>query len=130
LVHRDFQSQNILIRNGQAHLIDFQGMRPGLAHYDLASLLFDPYVDLSEAERDELLEHYCGEKPGSEFLTTLRLCAMQRLMQALGAYGFLGLVKDHKHFLQHIPKAVLSLHEVVARIDGLDLFKKSLAELQ
>jgi len=63
LVHRDFQSQNILVRNSQAYLIDFQGMRPGLAHYDLASVLFDPYVDLSQAERDELLEHYCGEKP-------------------------------------------------------------------
>ena len=48
LVHRDFQSQNIIIRNGQAHLIDFQGMRPGLAEYDLASLLYDPYVDLPE----------------------------------------------------------------------------------
>jgi N-acetylmuramate 1-kinase len=130
LVHRDFQSQNILVRNGQAYLIDFQGMRPGLAHYDLASLLFDPYVDLSEAERDELLEHYCGERPKAEFVATLRLCAMQRLMQALGAYGFLGLVKDHKHFLQYIPKAIRSLHDVVAAIDGFDLFRKSLAELQ
>jgi len=130
LVHRDFQSQNILLRNGQAYLIDFQGMRPGLAHYDLASLLYDPYVDLTDAERDELLVHYCGEKPSAAFLRTMRLCAMQRLMQALGAYGFLGLVKDHKHFLQHIPKAINSLREVVTEIDGLDLFKKSLAELQ
>jgi len=130
LVHRDFQSQNILVRNGQAYLIDFQGMRPGLAHYDLASLLFDPYVDLSSAERDELLAYYCGENPSPDFLDTLRLCAMQRLMQALGAYGFLGLVKDHKHFLQYIPKAVRSLREVVVEIDGLDLFKQSLAELK
>ncbi len=129
LVHRDFQSQNILLRNGQAYLIDFQGMRPGLAQYDLASLLYDPYVDLSDAERDELLEHYCGEKPSADFLETLRLCAMQRLMQALGAYGFLGLVKDHKHFLEHIPKAVRSLHGIVGEIDGLELFDKSLAEL-
>ena len=111
LVHRDFQSQNILLRNGQAYLIDFQGMRPGLAQYDLASLLYDPYVDLSDAERGELLEHYCGEHPSAEFRQTLRVCAMQRLMQALGAYGFLGLVKEHKHFLQHIPKAVRSLRE-------------------
>ncbi len=129
LVHRDFQSQNILLRNGQAYLIDFQGMRPGLAQYDLASLLYDPYVDLSDAERDELLEYYCGEKPSGDFLETLRLCAMQRLMQALGAYGFLGLVKDHKHFLEHIPKAVRSLHGIVGEIDGLELFDKSLAEL-
>src|SRR5207237_3366308 len=82
LVHRDFQSQNILLRNGQAHLIDFQGMRPGLAQYDLASLLYDPYVDLSAVERHELLAHYCGENPTPEFLETLQLCAMQRLMQA------------------------------------------------
>ena len=129
LVHRDFQSQNILIRNSQAYLIDFQGMRPGLAQYDLASVLFDPYVDLTEAEREELLEHYCGEKPSDDFRKTLRLCAMQRLMQALGAYGFLGLVKGHDHFLQHIPKAVNSLHGTVSEIDGLDLFKNLLAEL-
>ena len=130
LVHRDFQSQNILIRNGQAYLIDFQGMRPGLAQYDLASLLFDPYVDLSDGERGELLDHYCGGKPSAEFLQILRLCAMQRLMQALGAYGFLGLVKDHKHFLEHIPKAVRSLHEVVREIPGLELFEKILVELE
>jgi aminoglycoside/choline kinase family phosphotransferase len=129
LVHRDFQSQNILLRNGQAYLIDFQGMRPGLAQYDLASLLYDPYVELSDAERDELLEHYCCEKPGADFLETLRLCAMQRLMQALGAYGFLGLVKDHKHFLQHIPKAVSSLREFVGNIAGLESLEDFLARL-
>jgi N-acetylmuramate 1-kinase len=129
LVHRDFQSQNILIRNSQAHLIDFQGMRPGLAQYDLASLLYDPYVDLTDTERDELLEHYCSHKPDDDFRKTLRLCAMQRLMQALGAYGFLGLVKGHKHFLEHIPKAVNSLRQVVADTAGLDLFKNLLAEL-
>jgi len=130
LVHRDFQSQNILVRNGQAYLIDFQGMRPGLAQYDLASLLYDPYVDLTGAERNELLEHYCGQKPDADFLEALRLCAMQRLMQALGAYGFLGLVKGHKHFLEHIPKAVNALCEVVTRIDGLELFENLLSGLR
>jgi aminoglycoside/choline kinase family phosphotransferase len=130
LVHRDFQSQNILLRNSQAYLIDFQGMRPGLAHYDLASLLYDPYVDQTEDERNELLEHYCGGKPDQDFTETLRLCAMQRLMQALGAYGFLGLVKGHQHFLQHIPKAVRSLGEVVSEVDGLESFKNLLARLR
>ncbi len=125
LVHRDFQSQNIIIRNSQAHLIDFQGMRLGLAEYDLASLLYDPYVKLSSAECEELLSHYraivaANNKPvRAQFDETLRRCAMQRLMQALGAYSFLGLVKGHKHFLQHIPKAVRSLRNVVAKIDNL-----------
>ena len=129
LVHRDFQSQNILLRNGQAYLIDFQGMRPGLAHYDLASLLYDPYVDLSDTERDELLEHYCGDEPDTDFLETLRLCAMQRLMQALGAYGFLGLAKGYTDFLEYIPGAVSSLREVVGKTAGLESLEKSLAAL-
>src|SRR5206468_10207614 len=90
LVHRDFQSQNIIIQNGQANLIDFQGMRPGLAEYDLASLVYDPYVDLSEAERAELIAYYRGRQLENgitidgDFDLKLRLCAMQRLMQALG----------------------------------------------
>jgi N-acetylmuramate 1-kinase len=125
LVHRDFQSQNLIIRNGQAYLIDFQGMRPGLAHYDLASLLYDPYVDLSETERAELIGYYrerqirSGININGEFDSTLRFCAMQRLMQALGAYGFLGLVKGHKHFLEHIPVAMKSLCRIVGEVNGL-----------
>src|SRR5216110_243643 len=94
LVHRDFQSQNIIIENGQANLIDFQGMRPGLAEYDLASLLYDPYVDLAETERAELITYYREQQSNSEttrdgdFVFKLRLCAMQSLMQAIGAYFF------------------------------------------
>src|SRR5215471_6934161 len=125
LVHRDFQSQNIIIQNGQANLIDFQGMRPGLAEYDLASLLFDPYVDLTEAERAQLIAYYRdrqvenGIAIDGDLDLKLRLCAMQRLMQALGAYGFLGLVKGHKQFLKHMPAALKSLRRIVAEIDGL-----------
>lgn len=135
LVHRDFQSQNIIIRNGQANLIDFQGMRPGLAEYDLASLLFDPYVELSDAERSELIGYYRQKKTDNgrtvdqQFDDTLELCAMQRLMQALGAYGYLGLVRGHEHFLQYIPKAVCSLREIVAKVDDLKPLAALLVDL-
>jgi hypothetical protein len=121
LVHRDFQSQNIIVRNGLAYLIDFQGMRPGLAEYDVASLLYDPYVKLSDAERDDLSEYYIerqkefGWDVRSQFEEVLPLCAIQRLMQALGAYGFLGLVKKHETFLQHIPSALASLGGIVSQ---------------
>lgn len=135
LVHRDFQSQNIIIQNGQANLIDFQGMRPGLAEYDLASLLYDPYVELTDAERAELIAYYRGRQLENgvtidgDFDLKLRLCAMQRLMQALGAYGFLGLVKGHKHFLQYIPNALRSLRTVVSKIDNLQRLAFFLAEV-
>jgi N-acetylmuramate 1-kinase len=135
LVHRDFQSQNILLRNSQAYLIDFQGMRPGLAEYDLASLLFDPYVDLAGEEQLELIGYYKqkqaenGRIVNYEFDQTLRLCAMQRLMQALGAYGFLGLVKGHKQFLEHISTAMKSLRGIVSEIGGLEKLETALTRL-
>jgi len=135
LVHRDFQSQNIIIQDGYANLIDFQGMRPGLAEYDLASLIFDPYVDLSDQERSELLTYYRHRQPQNRRTLdgisneTLQFCVTQRLMQALGAYGYLGLVKGNRNFLQYIPSAVRSLHDTIARIDGLDPLASCLAEL-
>ena len=135
LVHRDFQSQNVIIQNGQANLIDFQGMRPGLAEYDLASLLFDPYVELSAAERSELIGYYRqkqtdnGRGADGQFDDTLQLCAMQRMMQALGAYGFLGLVRGHEHFLRYIPRAMLSLRGVVGKIEDLKPLASLLADL-
>jgi len=132
VVHRDFQSQNIIVRAGHAYLIDFQGMRPGLAEYDLASLLFDPYMRLSLAEREELWSYY-RERRGlgvaTEMRGTLRLCAMQRLMQALGAYGFLGLVKGNRQFLAHVPAALDLLCKVVSEIDLLQPLGVALASL-
>ncbi len=126
LVHRDFQSQNIVIKDGEACFIDFQGLRPGLVQYDLASVLYDPYVKLASSERAELLEYYLdewrslgGDIP-ADFAEVYDLCAMQRLMQALGAYGFLGLVKERAEFLAHIPAALASLREVVARVSGVE----------
>ena len=125
LVHRDFQSQNIIVRNGFAFLIDFQGMRPGLAEYDVASLVWDPYVRLSDAERQELIAYYieqqhaAGCDAGTQMEEVLPLCAIQRLMQALGAYGYLGLVKNQAAFLQHIPAALKSLAALLSKQPGL-----------
>jgi aminoglycoside/choline kinase family phosphotransferase len=134
LVHRDFQSQNIIVRNAQAYLIDFQGMRPGLAQYDVASLLFDPYVQLTEAARGELIEYYIERQKESgwdcreNFSEILSLCAIQRLMQALGAYGFLGLVKKHTTFLKYIPGALDSLRTLLSQHSGFEPLEQAVNE--
>ena len=60
LVHRDFQSRNVMLRNEEPFLIDFQGMRFGNPFYDLGSLLCDPYVTLSGSEQEDLLSFYYG----------------------------------------------------------------------
>ena len=133
LVHRDFQSQNVMIRDGQPAFIDFQGLRPGLAPYDLASLLLDPYASLPAAERDALFTHYLAianvENP-AHFRALYDLCAMQRLMQALGAYGKLGHTDARPHFLTHIPAAIALLHEVMTKVPGLQMLSTLLGELR
>jgi aminoglycoside/choline kinase family phosphotransferase len=115
-VHRDFQSQNVIIRNGEAWMIDYQGMRPGRPEYDLASLLYDPYVTLTPDERRELRDYYFGlrrDDGGDCTEDRLAMCACQRLMQALGAYGKLGVGDGKTVFLGHIRPAVKNLRAVL-----------------
>jgi N-acetylmuramate 1-kinase len=111
LVHRDFQSQNIMLRGSDAWFVDYQGLRLGLAEYDVASLLFDPYVTLTDSCRDDLLHFYAEQRGVSTFelRETFYLCAAQRLMQALGAYGNLSRNLGKPRFKEHIPAAVANL---------------------
>ena len=107
LVHRDFQSRNVMIRDGEPVLIDFQGMRAGTFFYDLGSLLCDPYVALADEERLDLLAYYYDlSKSSMEWKAFQKMfwnASALRLMQALGAYGFLALRKNLTGFLEHIP---------------------------
>jgi N-acetylmuramate 1-kinase len=133
LIHRDFQSQNILICDEQAYLIDFQGMRPGLGAYDLASLLYDPYVTLSSAEREQMIDYYLDGHGHSgsrdEFIDLFLRCALQRLLQALGAYGVIGVRRQKPEFLRHIGPAIDNLREVASLLSGFSFFQDFLTEL-
>ena len=111
LVHRDLQSSNLLRKDGVFSLIDFQGMRWGPSAYDLASLLFDPYVALPEAVRQRLAEAYLEAAPEqAESVAALPYGAVQRLIQALGAYGRLASV-GQTGFTRHIIRALRLLLE-------------------
>ena len=113
-VHRDCQSQNIMLHAGAAWLIDFQGMRYGRLEYDLASLLYDPYMQLSEAERSELLllwEQMSGTPVDAAVYSA---CAMQRLMQALGAFANIGYNQQRDWYLNLIPAGLAALRHAAA----------------
>jgi aminoglycoside/choline kinase family phosphotransferase len=118
LIHRDFQSQNILIHDGRVWLVDYQGLRLGLGEYDLASLLYDPYVALSRSEREELLLFYAAGsgRPVRQVREIFQLCSAQRLMQALGAYGNLGRNQGKPQFLRHAPAARARLRELCEEV--------------
>ena len=93
LVHRDFQSTNVLWKNGRPRFIDFQGMRLGPAVYDLASYLYDPYVAPLDDERRLALVRAYEKRAGRAGLDKIvPFAAVQRLVQCLGAYGRLASV--------------------------------------
>ena len=120
LVHRDFQSSNVLYRaDGSFAFIDFQGMRLGAAAYDLASLLYDPYVPLGEQARASLARLYPVEK--------LAFGAVQRLVQALGAFGRLASV-GQPQFGRHVAPALQNLLAAAdeADLDALGAFAEDL----
>jgi aminoglycoside/choline kinase family phosphotransferase len=114
-LYRDFQSRNIMLREGRPYFLDYQGGRHGALQYDIASLLFDGKADLPPALRQHLLDHYLDSLAGfiavdrEAFLQHYYAYVYVRMMQALGAYGFRGFYERKPHFLQSVPYALKNL---------------------
>jgi aminoglycoside/choline kinase family phosphotransferase len=114
-LYRDFQSRNIVLRNGQPYFVDYQGGRKGALQYDIASLLFDAKADLPPELRQELLDHYLDALGGyikvdrEAFMKHYYAYVYVRILQALGAYGFRGFYERKQHFLQSVPFAMKNL---------------------
>ncbi len=113
LVHRDFQSQNLMLGEEEVYWIDFQGMRRGRQEYDLASLIFDPYLDHSADEREKLLDLWEDVSEDRPAETVFRDCATQRLMQAMGAFGKIIRTQGEDWYRPHVSAGARQLAEVV-----------------
>ncbi|MRT93347.1 RNase adapter RapZ [Ancylomarina sp. 16SWW S1-10-2] len=125
-LYRDFQSRNVMLKDGEPKFIDYQGGRKGALAYDLASLLYDAKADFPEALREELLAYYLGELGYyseiniEEFKLHYYGFVLIRMMQAMGAFGFRGFYEKKEHFLESIPYALRDLKEVLPQLDFLD----------
>jgi aminoglycoside/choline kinase family phosphotransferase len=114
-LYRDFQSRNVMLRDGQPYFVDYQGGRKGALQYDIASLLFDAKADLPPELRQQLLNHYLDKLADyidldrEAFLRYYYAYVYVRIMQALGAYGFRGFYERKAHFLQSVPYALKNL---------------------
>jgi hypothetical protein len=116
-LHRDFQSENIIVHGDSIKFVDYQGARLGAAEYDLASLLCDPYVTVIDPSMQERLFGYYrahSDKPVSEH--SFRIAAMQRLMQACGAYGNLSLHKGKISYRACMPVALEKLVRILSPV--------------
>ncbi|MFH1146852.1 MAG: phosphotransferase [Pseudomonadota bacterium] len=136
-LHRDFQSRNILVHEGEPRIVDFQGGRLGPLGYDLASLLYDPYVNLAEDLRRALLDEYVQALSSrlpvdkESFKRHFWHLVLQRALQVLGAFGFLTRVKEKPFFEAYIPIALRNLRSVLEYeiLSGFDNLRGILKDL-
>jgi aminoglycoside/choline kinase family phosphotransferase len=139
-LYRDFQSRNVMLRDGQPFFVDYQGGRKGALQYDIASLLFDAKADLPPDLRQRLLNDYLDalathiDLEREAFLRHYYAYVYVRILQALGAYGFRGFYERKAHFLQSVPYALKNLrwllHNVKLPIELptlMDAFRSMLA---
>ena len=114
-MYRDFQSRNIMVKDGDLYFIDFQGGRKGPLNYDVVSLLYQVKAQIPQAIRDELVNYYKAElsqymnPEAVKFDTYQPYFVYLRLMQVLGSYGFRGLIQKKSHFIESIPYALKEL---------------------
>jgi hypothetical protein len=120
LMHRDFQSRNLMVQGDRLRLIDFQGARLGPVGYDAAALLIDPYVNLAPEEQEQLLAFYLERRgrhlplDASVFRRAYDYLAISRNLQMLGAFAFLTRVKGKPQFARSIPPALMGLKRRLA----------------
>ena len=120
-MYRDFQSRNVMIKDGEPWLIDFQGGRKGPFYYDVASFLWQAKAGFPQSLREELVECYIDAlrkyKPVDEayFHEQLRHFVLFRTLQVLGAYGFRGYFEKKPHFMQSVPYAIANLRQILQK---------------
>jgi aminoglycoside/choline kinase family phosphotransferase len=121
-LYRDFQSRNVMLRDGQPFFVDYQGGRKGALQYDIASLLYDGKANLPPDLRLQLLDHYLDCLAGyialsrDAFMEHYYAYVYVRILQALGAYGFRGFYQRKAHFLESVPYALKNLRWLAENI--------------
>lgn len=122
-LYRDFQSRNVMLRDGDPCFLDYQGGRRGALQYDIASLLYDGKADLPPALRQQLLDEYLDqlshhiELDRDAFRRHYYAYVYVRIMQALGAYGFRGFYERKSHFLQSVPFALKNVRWLMENVE-------------
>ena len=119
-LYRDFQSRNVMVKDGKPYYIDFQGGMKGPMYYDLASFVWQARARYPQDLKDEMIAVYLEalapyRHPEPDvFNERLRLFVLVRTLQVLGAYGFRGCFERKEHFLKSIPSAIRNIEELLA----------------
>jgi N-acetylmuramate 1-kinase len=114
LCHRDYHSRNLMLHNRHLYIIDFQDARMGPDTYDLASLLRDSYIDLTDERVDELIRGYlklggaatATPSAFTEYKRRFDVMSVQRNLKALGTFGHQTTSRNNPVYIQYIPRTL------------------------
>jgi hypothetical protein len=120
LAHRDLQSQNILLRPGDAlGLIDLQGAFLAPPEYDLVCLLRDSYLDLPEEFVAAELERVRPALPDAPSAADLRarfdLLTLTRKGKDHARFRYAVLERGDARYRTHLPATARMLGRAAAR---------------
>jgi N-acetylmuramate 1-kinase len=113
LCHRDYHSRNLMLHESQLYMIDFQDARMGPDTYDLASLLRDSYVDITDRDLDELIAYFLALKTrdgaapdADQFRRRFDVMALQRNLKALGTFGYQTMTRRNPVYIKYMPRTL------------------------
>jgi aminoglycoside/choline kinase family phosphotransferase len=129
LCHRDYHSRNLMLHEGRVYIIDFQDARLGPDTYDLASLLRDSYLDLTDRELDDLIAYFLALKGGSpaDFRRRFDLMAVQRNLKALGTFGYQTTARRNPVYIQYMPRTLHYLRTNLGKYQRFGRLRELLA---
>ena len=109
LVHRDYQSRNLMWHDDEWVVIDFQDALMGPTVYDLVALLCDSYVDIPLARQEAMVQRYAearGQNP-EQLLQEFWLVTVQRKLKDAGRFVFIDRKRDNPRFLEWFPRSLM-----------------------
>lgn len=135
--HRDFHSRNIMVKNGEYVVIDFQDARMGLPQYDLVSLLEDCYYDLTDENRETLKKYYydnmdmsaLGQGTYEEFCWYYDLMLLQRVFKAIGSFSYIFEHRKDYRYVKYIGFAMEKIRKTMLKDERFNNLRRPLFNL-
>lgn len=137
LVHRDYHSRNLMIKNGEQVVIDFQDARMGTPLYDLVSLLEDCYYQIDESNKKKLIEYYYhtyfqkfdSSKSFEQFKSLYDMMAIQRVFKAIGSFAYIYADRKDLRYIKYIGYAFEKVRSIMLNHSHFSKERKILSSL-
>ncbi len=134
LVHRDFQSRNLMVQGDRLRLIDFQDALLGPRAFDLVCLLCDSYIDVDAETQRAMLDRYArltglDEVESTALRRQFGIQTLQRKLKDAGRFVFFQRVKGNDAFLTYFEPSLRYVRRALEELEELETLQEILENL-